>query len=145
MEQDGDVVTDTVQTTNTHSLTDNCYYVCAAKLRGVSTEKLISQTEQIQIGGGTDINGIRALFREAQLGDTVIACASLMGVHGAVATIPSNANAFAVAFTRPDGTGHMVLALRHPGGASFHDYQMNDAGTDALADIGTGTAFWVFY
>jgi len=144
-DQDGDTVMGTAGPTNTHGLTDNCYYVCAARLSGMTTDELVKATEQMQINGGTDVDGIKSLFTQAGLGATVRACGSVAGVRAAVMSIPGPANAFGVAFIRLDGSGHMVIAHRGTGGVAFRDYQMDDAGADATADLNTGTSFWVFH
>lgn len=144
-DQDGDTVMDTVEPTNTHGLTDNCYYVCAAKLSGKSTDELVKQTEEMQIGGGSDLDGIKSLFTKAGLGANAGQCGSVAAVRAAVLAIPGSVNAFGVAFVRLNGTGHMVIAHRGNGAVAFRDYQLNDRGSDATADLNTGTSFWVFH
>lgn len=143
-DRDGDAVMDTAEPTNTHGLNDNCYYVCAAKLSGKSTDELVKESEEMQIGGGTDLDGIKSLFTKAGLGANVQACGTVAGVRAAVLAIPGSASAFGVAFIRLNGSGHMVIAHRGTGGVAFRDYQMNDTGADATADLNTGTSFWVF-
>jgi len=97
-DRDGDTVMDTVEPTNTHGLTDNCYYVCAAKLSGKSTDEVVKETEEMQIGGGSDLKGIKSLFTKAGLNANVTQCGSVATVRATVLAIPGSANAFGVAF-----------------------------------------------
>lgn len=123
----------------------NCYYVCAAKLSGKTVDELLKTTGEMQISGGTDLDGIKSLFGQAGLGSNLRPCGSVAGVRAAIMTIPGSANAFGVAFIRLNGSGHMVIAHRGTGGVAFRDYQMNDIGNDATADLHTGTSFWVIH
>ena len=129
----------------TQPINDNCYYVCAAWLSGRATDELAKTAEEMRVKSGTDLDGIKSLFTRAGLGAAVRACGSVAGVRAAITSLPSAANSFGVAFIRLDGSGHMVIAHRGNGGVIFRDYQMDNTGADATADLNTGTSFWVFH
>jgi hypothetical protein len=117
---------------NTYQLCDNCYYCSVAALLGYTVEELFKKIETMQQTGANK-EEITALFREAGVSD--IACDATtdpQAVYHAIKSFP-NGESVGLAYTRQDGSGHMIVATRDDGyvnnfvneGVKCVDYQRN--------------------
>ncbi|GIH06411.1 hypothetical protein Rhe02_44780 [Rhizocola hellebori] len=127
--------------TNTFGFGDNCYYVTIAKLLNTTVSKLVDKTGEMQLDGGAQDSEIKALL-------------DATGEPYQVATVTSLAQAeeialqnnlgfskkFAIRFTRPDSTRHMIVlkwdSMQQV--CEYRDYQRNNDGADGREDISRG-------
>src|SRR5690349_20208449 len=135
---------------NSHALLDNCYYVTAARLRGVTTAALIDEIETMQIAGGIPtVAELQQFFTTAQLPHQVSTHATLQAVEVAIRALNSPTTvAYALAFRRGNGTGHVVIARYSPAlmqSVRYYDYQINPDGDPAALDLASGVEFHLFH
>jgi hypothetical protein len=132
---------------NTFGLTDNCYYVTAAKLKKTTVQALMGKSELLQITGGAKPAEIAELFASVGLPSAYSTYTSIDKVEAKVEELAKGLTAsFGVAFLRKDGSGHMVVAKYDADSqlVRYRDYQLDTDGTDAGADISSGITFHVF-
>ena len=134
-------------TTNNYGLDQNCYYCTVAALLNTDVDTLIRVTETMQQDTATS-DEVATLFADANCPVVYRAFAN----EGAAAAFVSNfpdRSAVAIGYTRGNGTGHMVVAMRWssaPYGVRFIDYQQSPPGVyDSLAHEGAIMAYTVFY
>ena len=149
-DKDGDEIMRSGAPINSHGLLDNCYYVTAARLRGLTTAELIAEMETMQIAGGIPTVGeLQQFFSSAQLPHQVSTHASLAEVEAAIRALNSPTTVdYALAFRRGNGTGHVVIARYSPAlmqSVRYHDYQNNPNGEPAAFDLLDGVEFYLFY
>ena len=138
---------DEQQAVNTHGLDDNCYFVTAAFLGGVTVDGLIQSTETLQNRGGASLDAISALFNAAGLTPTYVTFYDLEAVTDHLHDTSGGLDRrYGLAFTRGDSSGHMVVANWNATDQAFSytDYQMNPSGADAAGDVATGREFHLF-
>jgi len=147
-EKDGDlemIVTDKV---NTFDLTDNCYYVTAAKLAKTDVASLVKKSELMQIKGGAPTKDIVTIFKAAGVPHTIHTTDSLFALKAKMVELGGTSDRrFGVAFVRGNSTGHMVVGEYQAsnGATRFRDYQARGDGPDASTDLATGVTFHLFY
>lgn len=132
---------------NTYDLTDNCYYVTAAALLGVTVGRLIERTEMMQVRDGAGVDEVTRLFAECGLSGLAATCNDLVDL---ATYVRDNAGGqdrrFGLGFRRSDGSDHMVVAQwdANQQALSYHDYQRDPSGADATGDVQNGVVFLVF-
>ncbi|CRK59890.1 hypothetical protein [Alloactinosynnema sp. L-07] len=130
--------------TNTYALDDNCYYCTAAALRGITVDKLITETELMQYAGGATVPEVDELFAAAGLSTAYTEYSTFDEVQQAVvAAADDNDKKFALCFVRADGSGHAVVVSREQGQTKFLDYQPSEA-DDAHDDVSQGATFLLY-
>ena len=112
------------QSTNNYGFDQNCYYCTTAALLGTDVDTLINHTEQMQQDTAS-AGEIVALF--ASVG-VKVQYAEFDNEHAAshfLLQFPNN-SAVGFAYTRQNGSGHMIVAARDdtaPHRVRFVDYQ----------------------
>jgi hypothetical protein len=149
-DKDGDAIMRPAEPINSHHLLDNCYYVTAARLLGVTTDVLIGRIETMQIAGGIPtVAELQEFFTTAELPHRVSTHATLQAVEAAIRTLNSPTEVdYALAFRRENQTGHVVIARYNPGlmqSVRYYDYQINPDGDSAALDLAGGVQFHLFY
>lgn len=103
--------------------TQNCYYTTGAALNGTNTSGLVRRTEIMQqdTAQGHEIDD---LFRRSGLNTSN---SSYLDNSSARSRLNRYADGdeFAMAYTRRDGTGHMIAGDRHNGRTNLYDFQSN--------------------
>lgn len=132
---------------NSHGLTQNCYYCTIAALLGTTTDELVAHTETMQ-QDTANAGEIVSLMNEAGIpGAAYASFTNREALNAALNSLPPN-TAVGVAYTRANGSGHMVVAARNASGqTAYIDYQNNPP--TVTADIpeafGTIIGAHIFY
>src|SRR5262245_5874036 len=124
--------------TNTFGFADNCYYVTIAKLLNTTVSQLVEKTGEMQISGGAQDHEIKALLDATGQPYQVAPCTSLTQAEDiALHNNHGFSKKFAIRFTRPDSTRHMIVlkwdSIEQV--CKYVDYQTNNDGADGRADI----------
>ena len=134
-------------TTNSFGQNQNCYYCTVAALLGISTSELVGLSEtMMQDTAGPD--EIVALMTSAGIpGATYLHFTTLPLLEAAVGSLPSG-QAVGLAYTRTNGTGHMIVVARNATGQfGFIDYQASPPSVTATfpEPIHTVTSMHLFF
>lgn len=133
---------------NTHGLTQNCYYVTAAKLLNTTTDALVKQSEEMQLTG-TEITlaqtqdffaRLHLPWRLAEF-TTQAALEARIRAIGGVSELM-----YAVGFVRGNGSRHMVIAHFRSGPiptVRYEDYQ--NPSSSAALDLFGAQRYYLFY
>ncbi len=124
--------------TNTFGFGDNCYYVTIAKMLNTTVSELVGKTGEMQISGGAQDHEIKALLDATGESYQVVPCNSLVQAEDiALQNNHGFSKKFAIRFTRPDSTRHMIILKWNSIDqvCEYRDYQMNNNGSDAREDI----------
>ncbi|TXL81644.1 hypothetical protein FHP25_03700 [Vineibacter terrae] len=99
--------------------TTNCYYCCVAYLLNMTTEALFRRSQIMQEDSGT-LRDVNLLFAEAlsprdaaKVVSHTFFAPDLEGQIGVFMRSLTFGDAVGFGYTRPDGTGHMVVVSRH--------------------------------
>ncbi len=109
-----------------------------AKLLNMSVSELVGKTGEMQISGGAQDHEIKALLDSTGQPYQVMACNSLAQAEEiALQNNQGFSKKFAIRFTRPDTTRHMIVlkwdSIEQV--CQYRDYQLNNDGADGRADI----------
>jgi len=134
--------------TNTFKLDDNCYYVTIAKMLDTSVEKLMDSVELMQIGGGAKKEQIEELLNSCKRANHLVDATSLSAAEDiALKNNGGFSKRFGIAFSRTNGTGHVVVMQwnSYDQVCEYWDYQLNDKGDNAKADVSSSIPRHVFW
>jgi hypothetical protein len=132
--------------TNSFGQNENCYYCTVAALLNTTTSQLVNVT-QTMMQDRASADEIVALMAAAGIPNpSYVQLQTLAAVQGALASLPDN-QAVGLAYTRIDGTGHMIVAAKHNGVGGFIDYQASPPQVSAAfpEPMGNITSMHVFF
>ncbi|MFK6999686.1 hypothetical protein V3470_01895 [Flavobacterium oreochromis] len=124
-------VMDPIKSTNSHCLTENCYYCSTAALLNTTVTDLVASTGIMQ-QDTAQIDEIIDLFRNAGVRVRCITDLDEATAYCLLSTLPNGQSA-GLAYTRQGGSGHMIVVTRDTGyynngvnpGLKCIDYQSN--------------------
>ncbi|GHJ43015.1 hypothetical protein Cs7R123_03570 [Catellatospora sp. TT07R-123] len=133
---------------NTHGLTENCYYVTAAKLLNTTTDALVTHSEEMQLPGKEMTLAqtqdffarLNLPWRRAEFTTQAALEARIREIGGVSELL------YAVGFVRTNGSRHMVVAHFRPGPiptVRYEDYQ--NPSSSAALDLFGAQQYHLFY
>jgi hypothetical protein len=136
-------------TANTYGLDQNCYYCSVAALSNMTVEQFFNVSEIMQQDTATP-NEILSLWAEGGVPNVnYIVFNGLNSVFNVGQTVVTNmpkGQALGLAYTRQDGSGHMVvLAKDNNDLVRCIDYQQNPPAITPFPPEAGIVALWVFY
>ncbi|OWP76463.1 hypothetical protein [Flavobacterium oreochromis] len=106
-------VMDPIKSTNSHCLTENCYYCSTAALLNTTVTDLVASTGIMQ-QDTAQIDEIIDLFRNAGVSVRCITDLDEATAYCLLSTLPNGQSA-GLAYTRQGGSGHMIVVTRDTG------------------------------
>ena len=110
-------------TSNSFGQNQNCYYCTIAALLGVTTSELVSVSETMMQDCAKESEIIELMNNAKIPGPVAIRVQNLGQLTNLMSTL-QNGSGVGLAYTRINGTGHMIVAARYPDGRGVCvDYQ----------------------